>query len=127
MVVTLEALRFEDIFKQPPAYAQNSKWADLTNNTYTQIWSKQPNWGYQDYPEMKDTFRLIQAPNGKYLLQFNNDNIVYQKNAGGGAPTKYRLFFRVYDSSTDASGVAVGWGRNRKGFERLSIDVLVTN
>ena len=127
MVVTLEALRFEDIWRQPPAYANNSKWVDLTNNTYAQRWRKGQDSGFTYYPEMKNTFRLIQAPNGKYLLQFNNDNIVYQQKAGGGAPTKYRLFFRVYDSSTDASGVAVGWGRNRKGFERLSIDVLVTN
>ena len=128
MVVTLEALRFEDVWKQPPAYAQNSKWVDLTNRVYTQRWqnnNNRPPYGFTDYPEMKDIFRLIEQPDGKYNLEFNNNEIVYQNKTNGG--TKYRLFFRVYDSSRDAQGNVVGWGRNKKGFERLSIDVQVFN
>ena len=81
--------------------------------------------GYTDYPEMKDIFRLAEQPDGKYNLEFNNNEIVYQNKTDGG--TKYRLFFRIYDSSRDAQGNVVGWGRNKKGFERLSIDVEVFN
>ena len=128
MVVTLEALRFEDVWRQPPAYAQNSKWVDLTNRPYTQRWrnnNNNPPYGFTDYPEMKDIFRLAEQPDGKYNLEFNNNEIVYQNKTDGG--TKYRLFFRVYDSSRDAQGNVVGWGRNKKGFERLSIDVEVFN
>ena len=125
IILTLEALRFWDVWRQPPAYAQNSKWVDLTNRPYQQRWRKNNDNGYTDYPEMKDIFRLAEQPDGKYNLEFNNNEIVYQNKTDGG--TKYRLFFRIYDSSRDAQGNVVGWGRNKKGFERLSIDVEVFN
>ena len=132
MVVTLEALRFIDVFRQPPLYAQDSKWIDLTTDTYTQGWTKQGGssglqYGKTLYPNLSNVFRLQELTDGTYSLQFNNDTIVYQQKVGGGAATQYRLFFKVYDSSRDAQGNLAGWGRNKKGFERLSIDVLVSN
>ena len=137
MVVTLEALRFINVFKQPPLYAQDSKWIDLTRRPYVQIWTKQggfsdigaliPESGSTLYPNLSNVFRLQELTDGTYNLQFNNNTIVYQDKVGGGAATQYRLFFKVYDSSRDAQGNVAGWGRNKRGFERLSIDVLVSN
>ena len=127
MVVTLEALRFINVFTRSPLYAQDSKWIDLTTDTYTQGWRKQGKYGTTPYTNLSNMFRLQELADGTYNLQFNNDTIVYQQKVGGGAATQYRLFFKVYDSSRDAQGNLAGWGRNRKGFERLSIDVLVGN
>ena len=130
---TLVALRFWDVFSNPPTSNPNvsdSKWRDITNYKIIQGWTKQNggrvDYGTTDYPPMSDMFRLIELANGTYNLEFNNNNIVYQDKASG-IGTQYRLFFEVYDSSKNSKGKIVPWGRNKKGWSYLSIDVSVYN